>query len=70
MSQLTSANTIVASRHIFSYFGCKVMTGVSLNAMESSNSLKRMKFFIVFTAPGHLATNGLTERYVGEFREN
>ena len=47
-----------------------MITGVNLQAMDSSTEfLKENNIFYSLTAPVYPATNGLVERYVGEFKD-
>ena len=69
----TSTNTITvtALRPIFSYFGLPehLVTdiGTQFTSDEFQRFLRENDILHTLTAPGHTATNGLAERYVGEF---
>ena len=73
MSHATSATTITALRHIFSNFGLPehIVTdnGSQFTSEEFQTFLKDNDIQHTTTAPGHPATNGLAERYVGEFKD-
>ncbi|KAK3734689.1 hypothetical protein QZH41_002109 [Actinostola sp. cb2023] len=73
MTQATSANTIAALRHTFSYFGLPehVVTdnGSQFTSAEFQKFLTDNCIQHTTTAPGHPATNGLAERYVGDFKD-
>ncbi|CAM1309442.1 Uncharacterised protein g5157 [Pycnogonum litorale] len=72
MTSATSANTIQALRHLFRYFGLpehlvsdngSQFTSYEFKAFLASNDISH-----TLTSPGHPATNGLAERYVGYFK--
>lgn len=73
MSSATSANTIAALRHVFSYFGLPehlvTDNGSQFTSVEFQKFLRDNDIQHTLTAPGHPATNGLAERYVGEFKD-
>ncbi|KAK3737959.1 hypothetical protein QZH41_001659, partial [Actinostola sp. cb2023] len=73
MTQATSANTIAALRHTFSYFGLPehVVTdnGSQFTSAEFQKFLTDNCIQHTTTAPGYPATNGLAERYVGDFKD-
>ena len=73
LSHATSTNTIAAVRHIFSNFGLPehIVTdnGSQFTSDEFQKFLKDNDIQHTTTAPGHPATNGLAERYVGEFKD-
>jgi hypothetical protein len=73
MSQANSTNTIVALRHIFSYFGLPehlvTDNGTQFTSVEFQTFLALNDIHHTKTSPGHPATNGLAERYVGEFKD-
>lgn len=73
MSHATSASTIAALRHIFSSFGLPehIVTdnGSQFTSEEFQKFLNDHDIQHTTTAPGHPATNGLAERYVGEFKD-
>ena len=72
MTHATSTNTITALRHIFSYFGLPehlvTDNGTQFTSDEFQKFLRENDILHTLTAPGHPATNGLAERYVGEFK--
>ena len=72
MGQATTTNTIAALRRVFSYFGLPehlvTDNGSQFTSAEFQKSLKENDTEHTLTAPRHPATNGLMERYVGEFR--
>ena len=72
MDHATSATTIKALRHIFSIFGLPehIVTdnGSQFSSQEFKNWLTQNGIIHTLTAPGHPATNGLAERYVGLFK--
>ena len=72
MSQATSAATIQALRRLFSFFGLPehIVTdnGSQFTSEEFKTFLSKNDILHTITAPGHPATNGLTERYVGHFK--
>ena len=43
--------------------------GLSLRVMNSRNFVRENDILHILTAPGHPATNGLAERYAGEFKD-
>jgi transposase InsO family protein len=73
MTTANSSNTIAALRHLFSHFGLPdhVVTdnGTQFTSIEFQNFLRSNDVFHTRTAPGHPATNGLAERYVGHFKK-
>ncbi|XP_015780595.1 PREDICTED: uncharacterized protein K02A2.6-like [Acropora digitifera] len=73
MGQATTTNTIAALRRVFSYFGLPehlvTDNGSQFTSAEFQNFLKENDIEHALTAPGHPATNGLSERYVGEFKD-
>ena len=73
MGQATTTNTIAALRRVFSYFGLPehLLTdnGSQFTSAEFQKFLKENDIQHTLTAPGHPATNGLAERYVGEFKD-
>ncbi len=73
LSHATSTNTIAAVRHIFGNFGLPehIVTdnGSQFTSDEFQKFLKDNDIQHTITAPGHPATNGLAERYVGEFKD-
>ena len=73
MTHATSTNTITALRHIFSYFGLPehlvTDNGTQFTSDEFQKFLRENDILHTLTAPGHPATNGLAERYVGEFKD-
>ena len=73
MAQATTSNTIAALRRVFSYFGLpehlvtdngSQFTSADFQKFQKENDIEH-----TLTAPGHPATNGLAERYVGEFKD-
>ena len=72
MSQATSAATIQALRRLFSFFGLPehIVTdnGSQFTSEEFKTFLSKNDILHTTTAPGHPATNGLAERYVGHFK--
>ena len=73
MGQATTTNTIAALRRVFSYFGLPehlvTDNGSQFTSAEFQKFLKENDIEHTLTAPGHPATNGLAERYVGEFKD-
>ena len=73
MTHATSTNSITALRHIFSYFGLPehlvTDNGTQFTSDEFQKFLRENDILHTHTAPGHPATNGLAERYVGEFKD-
>mgnify|MGYP002803560887 CR=1 FL=1 len=73
MSRSTSSTTIAALRHIFCNFGLPehIVTdnGSQFTSEEFQRYLKDNDIQHTTTAPVHPATNGLAERYVGEFKD-
>ena len=73
MSQATTANTVEALRHIFSYFGLPehlvTDNGTQLTSAEFKKFLEGNDIQHELTAPGHPATSGLVEGYVGKFKD-
>ena len=72
MNQATSATTIKALQRDFALFGlpAHVVTdnGSQFTSEEFETFLRRNGIHHTCTAPGHPATNGLAERYVGHFK--
>ena len=72
MDHATSATTIKALRHIFSMLGLPehIVTdnGSQFSSQEFKNWLTQNDIIHTLTAPGHPATNRLTERYIGLFK--
>jgi transposase InsO family protein len=73
MEHATSGTTKNALRHVFSNFGLpehivtdnrSQFTSAEFQEFLSDNDIQHTK-----TAPGHPATNGLAERYVGHFKK-
>ena len=73
MTHATSTNTISALRQIFSYFGLPehLLTdnGTQFTSDEFQKLLRENDILHTLAAPGHPATNGLKECYVGEFKD-
>ena len=73
MTHATSTNTITALRHVFSDFGLPELlvtdNGTQFTSDEFQKFLRENDILHTLTAPGHPATNGLAERYVGEFKD-
>jgi len=73
MTEVTSARTIAALRHTFSYFGLPEHIVTDNGSQFTSAEFKKFLHYNCIqhttTAPGHPATNGLAERYVGEFKD-
>ena len=73
MAQATTTNAIAALRRVFSYFGLPkhIVTdnGSQFTSADFQKFLKENDIEHTLTAPGHPATNGLAERYVGEFKD-
>ena len=73
MNQATSLTTIAALRHLFSVFGLPEHlvsdNGSQFTSAEFKSFLKDNDILHTLTAPGHPATNGLAERYVGVFKQ-
>ena len=73
MGQATTTNTIAALTLVFSYFGLSehlvTNNGSQFTSAEFQKFLKENDIEHTLTAPGHPATNGLAERYVGEFKD-
>lgn len=71
MTHATSATTITALRHFFSYFclpGHLVTDkGTQFTSDEFKKFLRENDILHTLTAPGHPAANRLAESYVGEF---
>ena len=67
------ANAIAALRHVFSYFELPEHlvsdNGTQFTSAEFQTFLRDNEIQRTLTAPGHPATNGLAERYVGEFKD-
>ena len=72
MSHATSTTTINALRHLFSLFGIPEHlvsdNGSQFTSAEFKEFLTKNGIIHTLTAPGHPATNGLAERYVGLFK--
>ncbi|XP_015774284.1 PREDICTED: uncharacterized protein LOC107352468 [Acropora digitifera] len=66
-------NTIAALRRAFSYFGLPehlvTDNGSQFTSAEFQKFVKENDIEHTLTAPGHPATKGLAERYVGEFKD-
>ena len=73
MGQATTTNTIAALRRVFSCFGFPehlvTDNGNQFTSAEFQKFLKENDIEHTLTAPGHPATKGLPERYVGEFKD-
>ena len=73
MAHATSATTISALRHLFSVFGLPehlvTDNGSQFTSAEFQAFLDGNGILHTTTAPGHPATNGLAERYVGVFKQ-
>ena len=73
MTHASSTDTITALRHIFSYFGLRehlvTDNGTQFTSDEFQKFLRKNDILHTLTALGHPATNGLAERYVGEFKD-
>ena len=73
MGQATTTNPIAALTRVFSYFGLPehlvTDNGSQFTSAEFQKFLKENDIEHTLTAPGHPATNGLAERYVGEFKD-
>lgn len=73
MSSATSATTIAALRHTFSYFGLPehlvTDNGSQFTSAEFKKFLRDNCIHHTTTAPDHPATNGLAERHVGDFKD-
>ena len=73
MSHATSATTISALRHVFSSLGLPehIVTdnGSQFTSTEFQKFLDDNDIHHTTTPPGHPATNGLAERYVGDFKD-
>ena len=71
MTHATSATTITALRHFFSYFCLpeRLVTdkGTQFTSDEFKKFLRENDILHILTAPGHPAANRLAESYVGEF---
>ena len=71
MAQATRTNTVAA--RVFSYFGLPkhlvTDNGIQFASADFQKFLKDNDIEHRLTAPGHPATNGLAERYVGEFKD-
>jgi transposase InsO family protein len=74
MKEATTENTIQALRKLFSYFGLPehIVTdnGSQYTSAEFKKFLEKNDILHTTTAPGHPATNGLAERYVGHFKSS
>ena len=72
MTHATSANTITALRHIFSYFGLPehlvTDNGTQFTSDEFQKFLRENDILHTLTPPGHPATNGLAERQDWRYR--
>ncbi|XP_044165235.1 uncharacterized protein K02A2.6-like [Acropora millepora] len=72
MGQATTTNTIAALRRVFSYFGLPehlfTDNGSHFTSAEFQKFVKENDIEHTLTAPGHPATKGLAERFVGEFK--
>ena len=72
MATATSSTTIKALRTLFSHFGLPEHivsdNGSQFTSEEFRAFLKNNDILHTCTAPGHPATNGLAERYVGFFK--
>ena len=72
-SHATSVTTISALRHVFSSLGLPehIVTdnGSQFTSMEYQKILGDNDLHHTTTAPGHPATNGLAERYVGDYKD-
>ena len=73
MGQATTTNTMAALRRVFSYFGLPehlvTDNGSQFTSTEFQKFLKENGIEHTLTAPGHPATKGLAERYVGQFKD-
>lgn len=73
MDKATSASTISALRRDFAMFGLPVHlvtdNGSQFTSAEFKQFLQLNGIQHTCTAPGHPATNGLAERYVGHFKQ-
>ena len=73
MPHATTANTIAALRHVFSCLGlpeCLVTdNGTQFTSAKFQKFVRDNEIQHTLTAPGHPATKGLAERYVGEFKD-
>ena len=67
------APTLLLLWDIFSYFGLPehlvTDNGTQFTSDEFQKFLRENDILHTLTAPGHPATNGLAERYVGEFKD-
>jgi transposase InsO family protein len=72
MSHATTASTVQALRHLFSFFGLPehIVTdnGTQFTSDEFKTFLSKNDILHSTTAPGHPATNGMAERHVGHFK--
>ena len=72
MTHATSVSTIAALRHVFSYFGLPehlvTDNGSQFTSREFKTFLSANDIQHTTTSPGHPATNGFAECYVGEFK--
>ena len=72
MKQSTTSATISNLRRLFATFGTPEHivsdNGTQFTSMEFQEFLQRNGIRYTYTAPGHPATNGLAERYVGYFK--
>ena len=73
LSNATSESTVTALRHLFSVFGIPEHVvsdnGTQFTGLEFKTFLRLNDVVHTLTAPGHPATNGLAERYVGIFKQ-
>ncbi|CAM1301398.1 Uncharacterised protein g2956 [Pycnogonum litorale] len=73
MNKITSTETINALRHVFSVFGLPehIVTdnGTAFTSEVFKHFLSMNDIQHTLTPPGHPATNGLAERYVGYFND-
>ena len=72
-SQGTTANTVEALRHVFSYFGLPehlvTDNGTQFTSAELKKFLEGNDIQHTLSAPEHPATNGLAERYIGALKD-
>lgn len=73
MTHATSSTTIAVFRHTFSYFGLPehlvTDNGSQFTSAEFQTFLRDNCIRHTTTAPNHPATNGMAERYVGDFKD-
>ena len=73
MLHATTTKPTAALRYVFSYFVLPehlvTDNGTQFTSAEFQNFLRDNDIEHTLTAPGHPATNGLAERYVGEFKD-